>query len=362
MEELKNFEFNPNTDTIGEGSQGVVYVAKDKRLGRKVAIKSLHKHLSSDDSIRDRFVEEAKLLAQLDHPTIVKLYDYINEDDRFHLIMEYVKGRDLNDLIDNVTGPINEYRAIDIFIQVLEGIQHIHNKSIIHRDIKPSNILINHNDKIKLLDFGIAKDSLNDPRLTRVGLNVGGTPMYMSPEHVSNTSINKKSDIYCLGVTLWQMVTGKYPYANIPVLQIYNKIENEPLQNAQDIYPLVSKRMNDIISKATSKDPKDRYDSCDSFIRDLLSLKAPKTNPDIEDPCKTLPQRIRIDVKVENQLNAFIIINDKGCLGSELSFYGKPGDKVRIIIEASKHHRFLQQFILNEDRKINVKLIKQSWF
>ena len=110
------------------------------------------------------------------------------------------------------------------------------------------------------------------------------------------------------------------------------------------------------------------------FLKDLSKLrkyvfwtrfgskKAPKTNPDIEDPCKTLPQRIRIDVKVENQLNAFIIINDKGCLGSELSFYGKPGDKVRIIIEASKHHRFLQQFILNEDRKINVKLIKQSWF
>jgi len=362
MEELKNFEFNPHSDTIGEGSQGVVYLAKDKRLGRKVAIKSLHKNLSSDESIRHRFVEEAKLLAQLDHPTIVKLYDYINDEDRFHLIMEYVNGRDLNDLIDKVTGPINEFRAINIFIQVLEGIQHIHNKGIIHRDIKPSNIIINENDKIKLLDFGIAKDSQNDPRLTRVGSNVGGTPMYMSPEHVSNASINKKSDIYCLGVTLWQMVTGIYPYAGIPVLQIYNKIENEPLKNAQEIYPLVSKRMNDIISKATSKDPKDRYDSCDSFIRDLKSLKAPKTDHEIEGPIITQQQKIRIDVKIENQLTAFIIINDKGCLGSELSFYGKPGDKVRVIVEASKHQRFLQQFILNEDRKINVKLIKQSWF
>jgi serine/threonine protein kinase len=145
-------------------------------------------------------------------------------------------------------------------------------------------------------------------------------------------------------------------------LQIYNKIENEPLQNAQDIYPLVSKRMNDIISKATSKDPKERYDSCDSFIRDLKSLKAPKTDPEMEDPLKTQLQKIRIDVKVENQLNAFIIINDKGCLGSELSFYGKPGEKVRIIVEAAKHQRFLQQFILNKDRKINVNLIKQSWF
>jgi len=362
MEELKNFEFNPDSDSIGDGSQGVVYLAKDKRLGRKVAIKSLHDHLSTDDSIRNRFIEEAKLLAQLDHPTIVRLYDYITDGNRFHLIMEYVKGRDLNDLIESVTGPINEHRAIDIFIQVLEGIQHIHTKGIIHRDIKPSNIIVNENDKIKLLDFGIAKDSQNDPRLTRVGSNVGGTPMYMSPEHVSNASVNTKSDIYCLGVTLWHMVTGICPYVDIPVLQIYNKIENEPLQNAQEIYPLVSKRMNDIIAKATSKDPKDRYDSCDSFIRDLVSLKAPKTNPDIEDPLITQVQKIRIDVKVENQLSAFIIINEKGCLGSELSFYGKPGDKVRIIVEASKHHRFLQQFILNEDRKINVQLIKQSWF
>lgn len=362
MEELKNFEFNPDSDSIGEGSQGVVYLAKDKRLGRKVAIKSLHKNLSSDDSIRHRFVEEAKLLSQLDHPTIVRLYDYINHEDRFHLIMEYVNGRDLNDLIDKVTGPINELRAINIFIQVLEGIQHIHNKDIIHRDIKPSNIIINENDKIKLLDFGIAKDSQNDPRLTRVGSNVGGTPMYMSPEHVSNASINKKSDIYSLGVTLWQMVTGKYPYADIPVLQIYNKIENEPLPNAHEIYPLVSKKMNDIILKATSKDPKDRYDSCESFIRDLKNAKGTITEGDIFLPDISDPQKIRVDVKIQNQLTAFIIINDKGCLGSELSYYGKPGDKVRIIVEASKHQRFLQQFILNQDRKIKVKLIKQSWF
>ena len=238
MKELDNFKFNPQEDILGEGSQGVVYKATDKRLGRKVAIKSLHPHLSNDESIRQRFVEEANLLAQLHHPTIIMLYDYINEDNRFHLIMEYVVGQELNDLIGKVTGPINEIRAIDIFIQILEGIEHIHQKGIIHRDIKPSNIIINSDDNIKLLDFGIAKDSQNDPRLTRVGGNVGGTPMYMSPEHVSSAPIGVKSDIYCLGVTLWQMVTGKYPYQNVPALQIYQKIENEPLPDAREIYPL----------------------------------------------------------------------------------------------------------------------------
>jgi len=368
MKELDNFKFNPKEDILGEGSQGVVYNATDKRLGRKVAIKSLHPHLSNDESIRQRFVEEAKLLAQLNHPTVVKLYDYITSENRFHLIMEYIVGQELNDLIDKVTGPINEIRAIDIFIQILEGIEHIHQKGIIHRDIKPSNIIINNDDNIKLLDFGIAKDSQNDPRLTRVGGNVGGTPMYMSPEHVSSEPIGVKSDIYCLGVTLWQMVTGKYPYQNVPALQIYQKIENEPLPDAREIYPLVTKRMTDIISKATSKNPKDRYDNCNSFISDLkdlkkenISLKTGEQNNIKLESLKTQKGQIRVEVKIENQLESFILINDKGCIGSELAYYGNPGEKIRILVEHKKYHRFLQQFILNEDKKINVKLLKEGW-
>ena len=156
------------------------------------------------------------------------------------------------------------------------------------------------------------------------------------------------------------MVTGKYPYASVPALQIYQKIENEPLPDAREIYPLVTKRMTDIISKATSKDPKDRYDNCSSFISDLKDLKKEliMAKKELRQPQKG---QIRVEVKIENQLESFILINDKGCIGSELTYYGNPGEKIRILVEHKKHHRFLQQFILNKDKKINVKLLKQGW-
>ena len=121
---------------------------------------------------------------------------------------------------------------------------------IVHRDIKPSNIIIDQNDQIKLLDFGIAKDYNNDPNLTVVGQSVGGTPMYMSPEHISNAKITVQSDIYSLGVTFWHMLTGKAPYEGQSLAKIYSQIENEELEIIQKIYPYASKKVNDIIKKA----------------------------------------------------------------------------------------------------------------
>ena len=236
MPELDNFH---HIDDIGEGSQGVVRLYSDIRLGRRVAIKSLHPHLITNQILRDRFVEEAKLLAQLNHHSIVTLFDYIQEDS-FHLVMEYIEGSALDSYITEENGPIHELRAINIFIKILEGIGYIHSKNIIHRDLKPSNIILRSDDSVKLLDFGIAKNHDEDPRLTQVGAGVGGTPMYMSPEHVHGKDIDSSSDIYCLGVTLWQMITGKVPYDNMNQYEIYNNIVNEPLPKVTEIYKHVS--------------------------------------------------------------------------------------------------------------------------
>ena len=198
--------------SLGEGAQGNVFLAKDILLNRKVAIKSLHQLLVSDELHKKRFEEEAKTLASFNHSNIIDVYDIIVINDGCHLIMEYFEGYPLNQYIQNITGPIPEKEAIEIFLMIMDAMNYIHRKGIIHRDIKPSNIMINENSDIRLLDFGIAKNTENDTKLTQIGGSAGYTPMYMSPEHCNGDKITKSSDIYSLGVTLWQMLTGKAPY------------------------------------------------------------------------------------------------------------------------------------------------------
>jgi len=348
-----------NIRKIGEGAQGIVHLAMDNRLGRKVAIKSLHRNLITNNTQKERFIEEARTLSQLNHPSVVILYDYIADNNGFHLIMEFVEGFPLDDLITKVSGPIQELRAIEIIIQVLEGIKHIHNKNIIHRDIKPSNIVIDKNDDVKLLDFGIAKNNDGDSLRTVVGEGVGGTPMYMSPEHVNGTQITIKSDIYSLGVTLWQMLTGTAPYEGMATGVIFIKILSDNLKDIQDVYAHVSIRMNEIIQKATQKDPADRYDSCESFIRALNDLKRHL----LEDVTNTAGETVfikNIDVKVANLNDANIVINSAGCIGSELTYSGLPGSKVRITVQREGYQKYVKQFIINKSLPITVNLKKQG--
>ena len=357
MKEFPNYEI---IRKIGEGAQGEVYLAKDKRLGRKVAIKSLHVDLITNTVLKERFIGEAKLLGQLSHSSIVTLYDYIVDTSGYHLIMEYLKGNQLDDYINKVSGPINEIRAIDIFLQVLDGIHHIHKLNIVHRDIKPSNIIIDENDKIKLLDFGIAKDYSNDPNLTVVGQSVGGTPMYMSPEHISNAKITVQSDIYSLGVTFWNMLTGKAPYQGLSLAKIYSKIENEELPPIEKIYPFASKKLNDIIKKATAKDPKKRYDSCLSFMRaieDLKKLLISKTNS--KKTKLDINTEKNIDVRVKNVEDASFVVNHIGHIGTEITFSRNPGTKLNIQIHKEGYKSIYKEMVINEDELIEYELKKR---
>ena len=357
-----NFE---NIKKLGEGNQGIVWLSKDIRLGRKVAIKSLHNRHTDNEDQKSRFIGEAKKLSKCNHVNIVTLYDYIDDSAGLHLVMEYIPNSipldeyiEKNDGSGSGSGPIQELRAINIFIQVLRGISYIHKKNIIHRDIKPSNIMLDKDENVKLLDFGIAKDSDVDAKLTIVSKGPGGTPMYMSPEHVAARTINEKSDIYSLGVTLWQMLTGVAPYHGVPVNLIYNKILTEDLKDVRDVYPHVSEIMNNIIQKATKKDPEDRYDSCDSFIRALEDLKEYLlSDKDIED----VSVFRNIDVKVLNVQDANIVINTAGCIGTELTYTGLPGKKVEITIQKEGYNRYYRKLILNQKhRKIPVVLQKKS--
>ena len=271
---------------IGSGGMGDVYLAEHEKLEKKVAIKSLHKNLAADANFRERFSQEAKTHSKLDHPNIVKLLDYKERKDGLFLIMEYVDGKQLDEHIKKVTGPIPEKELTHLFSQILDAIGYAHKKNFIHRDIKPSNIMIDKEGRIKVLDFGIAKMQEEEKGLTKTGIQIG-TAAYMSPEQVNAKKVDKLSDIYSLGVTLFYMAVGKSPYdGETNTFSIQTKIVTLALPDASEIYPGVSEKFEKIISKATQKNKKDRYQSCEDFSNDFqLSSSEVKINK-IEDKSK----------------------------------------------------------------------------
>ena len=257
---------------IGSGGMGDVYLAEHEKLEKKVAIKSLHKNLITDASFRKRFSQEAKTHSKLDHSNIIKLLDYRERKDGLFLIMEYVDGKQLDEHIKKVTGPIPEKELTALFTQVLDAIGYAHEEGLVHRDIKPSNIMIDKKGRIKVLDFGIAKMQEEEKGLTKTGIQIG-TAAYMSPEQVHAKKIDKLSDIYSLGVTLYYMAVGKSPYdGETNTFSIQTKIVSDPFPEASKVYPGVSEKLEKIIKKATQKKKKDRYQSCEDFNNDLYPI------------------------------------------------------------------------------------------
>jgi serine/threonine protein kinase len=277
---------------LGEGGMGSVYLAEHIHVGKKAAIKSLHKRLLSNEQIKSRFLNEAKTMATLKHPNIVEMYDYEENEAGCFLIMEYVEGIPLDEFIIRESGPIPTENAIKIFSGMLKGFAYAHKKKIVHRDVKPSNIIISRDfQTVKILDFGIAKIlDENNRNLTKDGTQMG-TVYYMSPEQVRGEALDKLSDIYSLGVTLFQMLTGINPYAKYNTeLDIYLEITKEPLANVQSIYQFASEDLNAIIQHATQKNKADRFQTCEEFLEAINQIGnndykrpvKPITNPEIE--------------------------------------------------------------------------------
>ena len=252
---------------IASGGMGDVYLAEHEVLENKVVIKSLHSNLTKDEGFRKRFRTEAKTQFNLSHPNIVKLIDFQEQEDGLFLIMEYIEGKQLNDYIANDTGPIPEEKLAPLFLQMLSAIKYAHSKGLVHRDIKPANIMITPEGKVKVIDFGIAKESDQDSGLTKTGVQVG-TVSYMSPEQVNAEKVDKRSDIYSLGVTLFQMAVGKSPYeGQTNQFKIQLSIVSNPFPKAKHHYPSVSDKLEAIIEKATQNNKSDRFQSCEEFIK-----------------------------------------------------------------------------------------------
>ena len=254
---------------IGEGGMGQVYLADDLMLERKVAIKMLDPLLTKEAQFKARFKNEAKVQASLFHPNIVALHNFFEESGNLFMVMEYAEGITLKELISQI-GPVPEERSIRIFIQLLEGVNVAHKRGIIHRDLKPSNVIIDKNDNVKIMDFGIAK-LLGKKGLTKSGTNVG-TVYYMSPEQVQGEEeIDQRTDIYSLGVTFYQMLTGKLPYdiGTDSDFAVMEEIVRGEIEDPRNIYPYISENNIKVLYKMLEKDRDERYGTVIECIKDL---------------------------------------------------------------------------------------------
>ncbi len=256
---------------IGKGGMAVVYRGQHLTLSRRiVAIKMLSTTLEHDPSFNERFFREADVMDRLKHPNIVTLYDFIEQDHHYFIVMEYVDGVALSKMIKDANSPMPIAMVRDVFRQVLDAIGYAHRLGIVHRDLKPSNIMLNQDGQVKITDFGIARLLAEniDVTLTTTGMGIG-SPYYMSPEQVLATKdhpITAASDIYSLGITLYQMVTGELPFTKkdslFTILQAHISTPPPP---PHEIYPDISESLETVILKAIEKEPKDRWATCEEF-------------------------------------------------------------------------------------------------
>jgi serine/threonine-protein kinase len=250
-------------EKIGEGGMAIVYKATQPSLKRDVVVKKLK---DPNREIIERFKKEAFVSASFSQENVLTIYDFLYHGRSYYLVMEYVEGNDLRTIID-VAAPIPAYVSALIIRDVARGLEYTHSKNIIHRDIKPSNILISRQGEVKLIDFGVAKDE-EPSRLTLTGMIVG-TPSYMSPEQANGDRVEKQSDIYSLGVLMYEMVTGLKPFSGETNTEILMRIVKGKFPSPRKYNRDLPYRLVRIILKAMRKDKKRRYQNAAELIRDI---------------------------------------------------------------------------------------------
>ncbi len=262
------------TSFLEEGGMGSVYIGFNTKLERKVAIKVLHKTFTSNPQFRERFVNEARILAKLNHPNIVSIYDLIEDEGLYCIVMEYVDGLSLSKFMSK-HGALDNEKSKNIILQALEGLSYAHNKFVVHRDIKPSNIILDENGTVKILDFGIAKMLDSDATHTRTGTKMGSL-CYMSPEQVLGKELDLKTDIYSLGVTLFEMLTGILPFDADTESDylVQTKIINESLPDPRSLNPDSDEILSEAVNIATRKNREERFNDCLDFKKFLESGRA----------------------------------------------------------------------------------------
>ena len=254
--------------SIGEGGMANVYLAYDTILDRNVAVKVLRGDLSNDEKFVRRFQREAISASSLSHPNIVEVYDVGEDNGEYYIVMEYIEGKHLKNLLKK-RGKLTLSEAVDIMLQITDGMAAAHDSYIIHRDIKPQNIMILENGLVKITDFGIAM-AMNATQLTQTN-SVMGSVHYLPPEQASGQGSTLQSDIYSMGIVMYELLTGELPFKGDNAVEIALKHLKEPIPDIREKLPNVPNSIYNIIKKATAKNPKNRYNDAREMHEDLLT-------------------------------------------------------------------------------------------
>ncbi|RPI34809.1 MAG: hypothetical protein EHM70_01625 [Chloroflexota bacterium] len=278
MENLSGKEFGAYriVAPLGEGGMASVYKAYQASMDRYVALKILPRFFANDPNFVHRFEREAKVIAQLEHPHILPVHDYGESEGYTYLVMRFVKGGDLAGIM---TGePLNHAQICKFISEIASALDYAHGKGVIHRDIKPSNVLIDDQGNCLLSDFGLAKMTLSDSKFTASGAFIG-TPTYASPEQCIGQELDSRSDIYSLGVMLYEMYTGRLPFrADTPMGVVFKHV-NDPLPMPRTINPQLSEAVERVILKALAKKPEDRYQTAGELAAELRLVDNPMSQP-----------------------------------------------------------------------------------
>jgi len=255
---------------LGGGGMADVYLAEDTTLGRRVALKVLLKRFVEDETFVERFRREAKAAAGLNHPNVVSIYDWGQIDHVYYIVMEYVEGETLKERIRRV-GRLQAGEAVAIVVELLSAVQFAHTNNVVHRDIKSQNILIDRQGKVKVTDFGIAR--AGDSSMTEAG-SILGTAQYLAPEQAKGEKVDERSDLYSVGVVLYEMLTGTVPFKGDSAVTVAMKHVNELPAEPAELVPGLPYALNQIVLKALAKSPERRYASAAEFAHDLRSAMA----------------------------------------------------------------------------------------
>lgn len=278
---------------VGKGSMGVVYMAHDPQIDRAVALKVLRPDRITSEDFVERFLKEARAIGRLSHPNIVTVYDSGQDQGTLYIVMEYLTGKTLIEA--NREKPLSLQEVIHTCEQVAEALDYAHQQGIVHRDIKPSNILLTPEGRVKITDFGIAH--IEDPALhhqTQVG-DILGTPVYMSPEQVLGKNVDRRSDLYSLGVILYELATGRKPFHGENLSAIFRSIIEDKPPVPEIAGPTVAQRLPDLVMKSISKAPEERFQSGAEMARALKDcLQRRKSDVPIGEPHPPKPRKGRL--------------------------------------------------------------------
>lgn len=267
---------------LGQGGMATVYRGRDLRLGRPVAVKLLHNYYAGDDEFLQRFAHEAMSAAHLSsHPNIVDVYDVGKDGDSNYIVMELIEGQDLKALIE-AQAPLQPEQALTITAQVADGLDYAHRRGLVHRDVKPQNMLMTPDGQIRIADFGIAKSHLSTA-VTQAGITFG-TADYISPEQAQGLAATPQSDIYSLGVVLYEMLTGKLPFTGDTPMAVAIQHIQKPPPPPRQVNPGIAPALEALVLRTIAKDPQQRPASAKAFAQELRDYLAGRVQPTVINP------------------------------------------------------------------------------